>query len=262
VRADARRRRRASDDGANAGAEHAAVLMGPHQAAPSSSAGAADLPARGRRAGRAVRCAPPPPRDLRGRFDGRHHTWQQGRRRHRRPLPRPHRNRRAADRRAGQRRPSRQPVRARRPRSRLRHPRRVRRPLEEPQLAAVGGPPPTSAGVGSRGGTGRRRRAGQTLRPVPGNAERGAWHHRVHPASRVGSVVGAAPGAAWGGVRPRSGVRPPSYSRGSGAGQRGMRCRAPSSRDRATPVFHLGESGPEPALPEVRVPLSRAARAT
>ena len=51
LRADPRRQQRPGDDGADAGAEHAAVRLGEEPAAAQGAAGAADLPARGRRRG-------------------------------------------------------------------------------------------------------------------------------------------------------------------------------------------------------------------
>ena len=83
------RSRRARDDGADAGGEHAAVLLGAHPAAAPRAAGAADLPARGRGPrGRVRRRSSAPPRVL-GRLQ---HGGDPRRERDRtgpaRPLPR------------------------------------------------------------------------------------------------------------------------------------------------------------------------------
>ena len=63
LRADPRRQPRPADDGADAGAEHAAVRLGQEPAAAQGAAGAADLPARGRRRGDRLGGRPRPPRD-------------------------------------------------------------------------------------------------------------------------------------------------------------------------------------------------------
>ena len=57
LRAAARQQQRARDDGADAGGQHPAVLLGAVPAAAPRAAGAADLPARGRRPRRS--CTPP-----------------------------------------------------------------------------------------------------------------------------------------------------------------------------------------------------------
>ena len=98
-RAAARRQQRPRDDGADARGEHPAVLLGPLPAAAPGAAGAADLPARGRRPGRRVRRRPPAPAGVLGRRDHRRDPPRQRRRAGpARPLPRPHRLRRPADR--------------------------------------------------------------------------------------------------------------------------------------------------------------------
>ena len=58
---------RARDDGADAGGEHPAVLLGALPAAPPRAAGATDLPARGRRPGGRVRRGPSPAPGVLGR---------------------------------------------------------------------------------------------------------------------------------------------------------------------------------------------------
>ena len=77
LRAAAREEQRPRDDGADAGGEHPAVLLGAVPAAAPSAAGAADLPARGCGPRRRLRRRPPaPPRVLGGR-DHRGHPDRQ-----------------------------------------------------------------------------------------------------------------------------------------------------------------------------------------
>ena len=96
-RADARRLERARDDGAAARPEHAAVHLGPREAAAEAAAGAADLPARGRgrsdRLGGDASAARADGRVADGEGDRR----QRRRTRARRPLPCAHRLRRPAN---------------------------------------------------------------------------------------------------------------------------------------------------------------------
>ena len=80
LRAAAREEQRARHDGADAGREHPAVLLGAVPAAAPRPAGAADLPARVRRPRRAVRRRPPAPPRVLGR---RQHRGHPGRERHR-----------------------------------------------------------------------------------------------------------------------------------------------------------------------------------
>ena len=95
LRADPRREPRPAHDGADAGAEHAAVRLGQEPPAAQGAAGAADLPARGRRRGDRLGGRPRPPRDRRRLADRRGDRRQQDRAGLARPLPRPHRLRRA-----------------------------------------------------------------------------------------------------------------------------------------------------------------------
>ena len=98
LRTAARGVERARDRGADAGGEHAAVLLGAVPAAPAPAAGAADLPARGGRARRAVRRRPPGAQAvLGGRQHGRHAAGAEGRPGAARPVPGQDRVRLAAD---------------------------------------------------------------------------------------------------------------------------------------------------------------------
>ncbi len=75
LRAAAREEQRARDDGADAGGQHPAVLVGAVPAAAPRAAGAADLPARGRRPRRPVRRRPPAAPRVLGRRDARWPPW-------------------------------------------------------------------------------------------------------------------------------------------------------------------------------------------
>ena len=83
------------DDGADAGGQHPAVLLGALPAAAPCPAGAADLPARGRRRGGGVRRRSPPAARVLGGFETRPHAGGQRRGAGAAgPLSRPHRIRR------------------------------------------------------------------------------------------------------------------------------------------------------------------------
>ena len=170
-RADPRRQPRPAHDGADAGAEHAAIRLGEEPAAPQAAAGPADLPARGRGRGDRLGGRPRPPRARRRLAHGRGDRRQQDRAGLARPLPRPPRLRQPDDRRARGPRPAGQPVGAR-PR-RPRGPRALRRPRPIVELAALGRhctaagwPRPAAASPGSPSRPSRPALAGR-LRPVP-----------------------------------------------------------------------------------------------
>ena len=100
-RAVRRRQQRAGHDGADAGAEHAAVRVGAVPAAAQGAAGRADLPARGRRSCGRVGGRPPAAPGVLGRREhGRDPAGQRRRTRRARPLPRAHRRRRRSRRRS------------------------------------------------------------------------------------------------------------------------------------------------------------------
>ena len=75
LRAAARAQRRARDDGPDAGGQHPAVLLAAVTAAPAGAAGAPDLPAGGRRQGRAVRRGPPAATGVLGRWQHAAAPW-------------------------------------------------------------------------------------------------------------------------------------------------------------------------------------------
>ena len=92
LRAAPREEQRPRDDGADAGAEHPAVLLGALPAARARPAGTADLPAGGRGPRRRLRRRPPPPPRVLGRGEHRRHPPRERRRTGpARPVPRPHR---------------------------------------------------------------------------------------------------------------------------------------------------------------------------
>ena len=102
LRAAARALGRARHGRADAGGEHATVLLGAVPAAPPPAAGPPDLPAGGRRPRRAVRRRSPAQAAVLGRRDHRGHDHgQQVRARAAGPVPGPDRLRLPADRRAG-----------------------------------------------------------------------------------------------------------------------------------------------------------------
>ena len=151
LRTAAREEQRARDDGADAGGEHPAVLVGALQAAAASAAGAADLPAGDVAAQRPVRRRPPPPPRVLGGLD--HHGHAGGQRRSARACSTgtwADRLRLPADRPSPMTRtpPTTFLPRRRRTRPRLRCPRRVRRQVPHLGSAAVGLPEPR--GVGGR----------------------------------------------------------------------------------------------------------------
>ena len=138
---------RARDRGADAGRQHPAVLLGAVPAAEPSPAGAADLPARGRRPRRRVRRRPSPPAAVLGGGDHGGHLARQpagpcpaGQ------VPGPYRLPRPADRAAGRAGPAGQPAAARRRarRARPRLARRLRRQVA-PTAARSNGCPSTPA---------------------------------------------------------------------------------------------------------------------
>ena len=112
LRASPPRLGRPPDDGPAAWSEHAAVRPLPEPDAPPSPAGAADLPAGGRRARDLLGGAPSPPRALRGPANGLHDPRQQARAVVRRALPREERGQRPADPRPVRRAEGGEPVRA------------------------------------------------------------------------------------------------------------------------------------------------------